>query len=255
MSNPTSTSSSVSKLVRSFVRLLVFLLILGLTTLVVYLFSERNSQTFSLHIVEDTLVIHKGKFLPIGSNPWNPENEAYAPIALEGFLPYNIETAKYRNIVELDRALFSVLEALAKPRILSEESAVQERGIYYLNRAERLKGIDAPQQQALKTLHAEAAFSVARTRLPQAELFLRETVEQFKLAMQTPNKNASSAAHALLVLEPALKQLGLAIQEVFAFPAKTPPPPHAPKSPEGVPPPSLASPLGEDNSLTVFQLK
>jgi len=225
MRNPTSTSSvsSGSKLLRSLVRLLVALTIAGLTALVAYLFSERNSQTFRLHVVEDTLVIHKGKFLPYGSKPWLPENPAYAPVALEGFRPEDMETSLYRNVVELDRALFSILEALAKPRILSEEPAQQERGIYYLNRAERLSGISDAQQTALKTLRAEASFHMARTRLVQVELSLRETLEQFRLATQTPNKNTPLASHALLALEPALKKLSLAVQQALSSPGKLPP--------------------------------
>jgi len=227
MSNSTSTPS-VSfgrKLVRFFVRLLVTLVIVGLAALVVYLLSNINAQTFTLHVVDDTLVINKGKFLPFGSKPWNPENEAYLPLPLEGFLPDGIETSKYRNVVELDRALFPILESLAKPRILSEESAQQERGIYYLNRAERLKGISDQQQHALKTLRAEASFSLAKTRLAQAELLLRETVEQFRLAAQTPNKNTPLASHALLALEPALRQLGLVIQGALLLSAEPPPAP------------------------------
>jgi len=218
MSNPTSTSSVSfgKKLVRFFVRLLVTSVILSLTALVVYLFSERNAQTFTLHVVDDTLIIHKGKFLPLGSNPWLSENEAYAPLALEGFTPEFIENAKYRDTRELDRALFSVLEALAKPRILSEDSARQTRGIYYLRRAELLKDLTLEQQNTLKTLRAEVAFATARARLSEVELLVRDIVEQFKLATQTPNKSTQTAARILLLLEPVFNQLNLAIQHALS---------------------------------------
>jgi len=208
---------------------------LGLAALAVYLLSERNSQTFSLHVVEDTLVIHKGKFLPKGSKPWNPENQAYAPVALEGFWPAQVETVQYKNILELDKALFDILETLARPRILSEEATRQERGLYYLNRAERLKGISDEQQALLKTLRAEAAFFLARTRLAQAKLFLQETVEQFRLATQIPNKNTPLAGHALLALEPALKLLHLAIEQALLGTGELPPAEEAPQG-EGPPP-------------------
>jgi hypothetical protein len=247
MSNPNSTSSSISfgtKLIRFFVRLIVFLTIISLAALVAYLLSKENTRTFSLHIVDDMLVINKGKFLPIGSSPWNTEDEAYAKLPLEGFKPQNTETSKYKR-EELDQALFPILESLAKPRILSEDSANQERGIYYLSRAELLAGLTKEQQNALKTLRAEASFYRAKTRLPEAELFMKETLAQFELATHTPNKNTVLAASALSVLEPALKQLSLAIQEVLAAspPAaleentpETPPPPPGSPPEENTPP-------------------
>ncbi|MCL2626437.1 MAG: IF-2 protein [Cystobacterineae bacterium] len=224
MSNPPS-SPSVSfgtKLVRFFVRLLVTLIIASLTALTVYLLSRENARTFSLHVVEDTLIIHKGKYLPFGSTPWNTEDEAYAPLLLEGFQPVNIESLKFNDIRELDRALFSILESLIKARILSEDPSSQKRGIEHLHRAELLKGLSTEQLSALKALRAETSFYVARTRLLETESFIRETVQQLKLATQTPNRNTPSAVQALQALEPALQQLSLAVQNALLNPPLNP---------------------------------
>ncbi|MCL2178775.1 MAG: IF-2 protein, partial [Proteobacteria bacterium] len=225
MSNPASTSSVSfgTKLVRFFARLLVTLIIASLTTLTVYLLSRENARTFSLHVVEDTLIIHKGKYLPFGSAPWNTEDEAYAPLPLEGFQPPLSETSTFTDIRELDRALFPVLEFLIRARVLSEDPINQKRGIDYLHRAELLKGLGPEQQLALKALRAESAFYVARTRLSEAESLLQETIHQLKLATQTPNRNTPSAEHALKTLEPALQQLGLSIQNTRIYHATTPP--------------------------------
>jgi len=197
---------------------MITLVIAGLTAAILYLLSRENERTFTLHVVNDTLFIHKGKLLPFGSAPWNTEDEAYAPLPLEGFRPDNIETSRYNDTGELDRALFPILEALAKPRILSEDPLNQKHGIAHLRRAELLKGLAPEQQNALKALRAEGSFYIAKTRLSEAELFLQETLAQLKLATQMPNKHSQAASHALHILEPALSQLSLAIQNALIYP-------------------------------------
>ncbi|TQF12473.1 IF-2 protein, partial [Myxococcus llanfairpwllgwyngyllgogerychwyrndrobwllllantysiliogogogochensis] len=51
---------------RTFIRLLVFFLILGLGGGVVFLLSQLNSRTFTLAPVDGQLVVMKGRMAPMG---------------------------------------------------------------------------------------------------------------------------------------------------------------------------------------------
>src|SRR5437868_671293 len=113
-----------SKLASFFKRLLITLALLGLAGVTVFLLSQENSRTYTLEVRDGKLVILKGRLMPMGADPWRPPPElvdTYAPIDLRNTQPYGVLNVKFTDRDELDRALFSVLEGLAKPRVASDQ--------------------------------------------------------------------------------------------------------------------------------------
>src|SRR5258708_38395320 len=69
-------------------RLVVVLLIFGLGGAVVFLISQLNARTFRVEVIDNNLVITKGRLFPIGGEPDRPAGPALkgacAAIPLEG---------------------------------------------------------------------------------------------------------------------------------------------------------------------------
>jgi hypothetical protein len=206
--NDASRQSFGHRATRVFTRLLVTLLVLGMGGAVVFLLSQLNARTFTLEQQSEHLVVMKGRMLPVGAVPYRPSDvrlaETYAPLPLEGQDASHLLTQRFTDRDELDRALFPLLEALARPRIASDEPERVERGVYYLRRAERLGGLSVEQHAALKGMMAEVAYYQARQKLDEARRLIVEAQAQLKLASESDNRHSRTAAQMLSkVTEPA----------------------------------------------------
>lgn len=238
-----------ARLVRAFVRLLVTALVLGLTGVTVFLLSQMNARTYTVEVVDGKLAVMKGRMMPTGTEPFMPSDpvllDTYAPVPLEGTSPMGVVGLKFGDRDELDRALFSVLEPLAKPRVASDEPTLLDRGLYFLRRAERLQGLSAEQKNALKALQADAAFYLARSRLIDAQRAVEEAMVQLKVAAQTPNRNARAANQMITAVEPEAKALAESLRKAaftLSGPAAAPP---APAAPAPAPAPLAPAPAPE----------
>ncbi|MCK8502672.1 IF-2 protein [Myxococcus fulvus] len=239
---------------RTFTRLLVFFLIIGLGGVVVFLLSQLNARTFTLAPVDGQLVVMKGRMAPMGAVPYRPGDprlaDAYAPIPLEGQDVMALTMNKYTERDELDRALFPLLESLARPRINSEEPAKVEQGLYYLRRAEKLSGVTEEQRLTLQKLMTEVAFFQARQKLEDARKLVSDALVQLKLAAESQTRHARSAHQMLTVVTPPARELEEALRRAVhtlsgpqevpqaappAQPVQSPPPAPTPTSPEGAP--------------------
>ncbi|MFY0524249.1 IF-2 protein [Archangium gephyra] len=234
----------------AFTRLLVTLLILGLGGAVGFLLSQLNARTFTLAQENGHLVVMKGRMLPTGAAPYRPGDarlaDAYAPIPLEGRDVSSLMEQRFTERDELDRALFPVLEGLARPRVQSDEPPVLEKGLYYLRRAELLSGLSEEQRRTLETMKADVAFFQARQKLEQARRDVTEALTQLKLAAESRNRNTQRANQMLTAVGPAAQALEKALRAVDASlpepgaspaPAGTPPSPPAPEGQQEAPPP------------------
>jgi len=234
----------------AFTRLLVTLLILGLGGAVGFLLSQLNARTFTLAQESGHLVVMKGRMLPTGAVPYRPGDarlaDAYAPIPLEGRDVSSLMEQRFTERDELDRALFPVLEGLARPRVQSDEPAVLEKGLYYLRRAELLSGLSEEQRRTLETMKADVAFFQARQKLEQARRDVTEALTQLKLAAESRNRNTQRANQLLTAVGPAAQALEKALRAVDASlaepgtspaPAETALPPPAPEGPQAAPQP------------------
>nr|WP_239015399.1 IF-2 protein [Archangium violaceum] len=219
--NPQQNRPSFGRRATSaFTRLVVTLLILGLGGAVVFLLSQLNARTFSLNLENGQLVVMKGRMLPTGAVPYRPGDarltDTYAPIAVEGRDVSSLLEQKFTERDELDRALFPVLEGLARPKVQSDEPALLEKGLYYLRRAELLSGLTEEQRRTLETMKADVAFFQARQKLEEARRDVTEALTQLKLAAESRNRNTQRANQLLSTVGPAAQALEKALRAVDA---------------------------------------
>ena len=237
-----STSDSFGRRAgRAFTRLVVTLLVFALIGVVGFLLSQLNARTFTLQQQDGKLLVLKGRMLPVGADPYRPSDPAlaaaYAPIDLLGGGAAGLEGAKFEERDALDRALFQFLEGLARPRLVSDDSAVLSQGLQALGRMQKLGGITDEQRKTLKSLESEVAFFQARTRLDQARRDIAEAVTQLRLAADSGGRHARAAHRMLSVVEPSAAALEDALRKAVysldsdAPDAPTQPVPTGPASP------------------------
>jgi hypothetical protein len=239
---------------RTLTRLLVTLVVLALGGAVAFLLSQLNARTFTLAVDSGHLVVMKGRMLPWGAAPFRPSDvglaDTYAPIPLEGRdVAQSLLTQRFTERDELDRALFSELEALARPRIASDEPQRIERGVYYLRRAERLTGLSEEQRASLKRMQAEVAYYQARQKMEDARKLITEALAQLRLASESDNRHARNAHQMLTVVEPATTALEQALRNAVHTLSGPPPQetqPPAPTAPGTPPAPQGPGPQGLD---------
>jgi hypothetical protein len=238
-----------ARLARAFKQLVLMVLVLGMAGAVAFLLSQLNARTFTLAVQADQLVVMKGRMLPWGAMPYQPPDsrlaDTYAPIPLEGHAVTNLLTQRFTERDELDRALFPVLEALARPRIATDDPAAVERGVYYLRRADRLSGLSEEQRAALKRMMAEVAYYQARQKLDEARKLIAEALAQLKLASESDNRHSSNATQMLSKVTPSTTALEQALREAVhtlsaprtkETPAPAPTTPPVPEQPSTTPP-------------------
>lgn len=249
--NPQHSRQSFGRRATSaFTRLLITLLILGLVGAVGFLLSQLNARTFTVVLDNGQLVVMKGRMLPTGAAPYHPGDarlaDAYAPVPLEGRDVSSLLEEKFSDRDELDRALFPVLEALARPKVLADDPALLEKGLYYLRRAELLSGLTEEQRRSLESMKADVAFFQARQKLDQARKEVTEALAQLKLAAESHNRNTQRANQLLSSVGPAAQFLEKALRAadvLFSAPENTTPTP-----PETPLPAPQASPMGPPTS-------
>ncbi|KFE72248.1 hypothetical protein [Hyalangium minutum] len=238
---------------RALTRLVVTLLVLAMAGAVVFLLSQLNARTFTLEVESNHLLVMKGRMLPWGAVPFRPSDpglaDTYAPIPLEGHdVPRSVLEQRYTERDELDRALFSQLEALARPRIASDEPRRVERGVYYLRRAERLTGLSEEQRTSLKQMLAEVAYYQARQKMDDARKLIAEALAQLKLAAGADTRHARSANQMLTEVGPAADKLEEALRNAVHT-LSTPPSQEPPAAPPGTgtpPTPPVPGPAALD---------
>lgn len=202
---------------KSLKRFIVFMLIVTLGGAIAFLLSQLNARTYSVQVVDEKLVVMKGKLFPVGADPYRPNDaslrDVYAPIPLDGTSVGSLSEQRFTEREELDRALFDVVGRLAKARVASDDPKVLEQGLYYLRRAEKLSGLTNEQKQSLKEMHSEVAYYLARAKLDDARSEVAEAIVQLKLAATTQNRHAHSANQMILELEPAAKAFEEALRK------------------------------------------
>jgi hypothetical protein len=226
-----STSDSLGRRAgRAFTRLVVTLVLLALVGAVGFLLSRLNARTFILQQTDGKLLILKGRMLPMGSEPYRPSDpalaEAYAPIDLMGGSAAGLDGGKFEERDAMDRALFGLLEGLARPKLVSDDPAVLAQGLQLLSRMQKLGGISDEQRRTLKALDAEVAFFQARTGLDQARRDIAQALTQLRLAAESGGRHARPAHRMLAAVEPAAAALEEALRRaVYTLDSDVPEPP------------------------------
>jgi hypothetical protein len=224
-------------------RLVVVLLIFGLGGVVVFLISQLNARTFRVEVIDNNLVITKGRLFPIGAEPYRPADpalkEAYAAIPLEGTGIGNLAEQRFNERDDLDRALFDILSRLASSRMNSDDPQVLDRGVYYLRRAEKLSGLTEEQRLVLRGMQSEVAYYLARNKLDEARRTVAEALSQLKIAAGVQNRHARSATQMISEVEPAAAALEEALRRAIHVLGSPPEPassaPQPPRNPGPAP--------------------
>ena len=214
--NMDSQPSFGARFLRAIRNLFVLTLIVGLGGAAVWALSMVNARTFVLEVHHGQLVVMKGKLMPMGAAPWAPSDpalvDAYAPIDLEGNTALTVNGQKFEDRDELDRAIFQVLEMLARPRLASDLPSDMEKGLVLIRRAEKLNGLTDAQRTSLKKMQTDVAFFLAKTRLDDARRQLEEALVQLKLAAESDSKSRGQASLMLLAVEPQVKLLATTLR-------------------------------------------
>lgn len=227
----TSSLSFGARLLRAFRNLVRSTLIVGLAGASLWALSVLNSRTWTLEVRDGRLVVMKGRTLPWGFEPWQPTDpalvDAYAPLELEGNTALAVAGSRLADRDEVDRALFVIIELIARPRVISDAPVELEKGLTLLRRAERLRGLTDEQRLSLKRMQADVAFYLARTRLEDARKQLEEALVQLKFAADADTRHAREASQMLLTVEPPTKALSDTLRAAvyqLSAPAPKPPP-------------------------------
>lgn len=237
--HPSQRPSFGSRAATFFKRLIVTTVVLGLGGATVFLLSQINAKTFTLDNHDGKLVVLKGRMMPMGADLWLPADAAladtYAPIDLEGTSPMGAINVKYEDRDSLDRALFGVLDGLARPRVQSDDPKLLEQGLYFLRRAEKLSGLTDEQRLALKTMRTDVAFYTARKKLEDGQRQVEEALAQLKLAATADSKHSREANQMISTVEPQARSLAEALRKavnLLSAPATEAPPAPRPLAPE-----------------------
>lgn len=244
-----STSDSLGRRAgRAFTRLVVTLVVLALAGAVGFLLSRLNARTFTLQQTDGKLLILKGRMLPMGAEPYRPSDpalaEAYAPIDLMGGSAAGLDGGKFEERDAMDRALFGLLEGLARPKLVSDDPAVLAQGLQLLSRMQKLGGISDEQRRTLKALDAEVAFFQARTRLDQARRDVALALTQLRLAAESGGRHARPANRMLAAIEPAAAALEEALRRAVYTLDSDVPEQSRPTGPRAAAPPGPGAPDG-----------
>jgi hypothetical protein len=204
------------RLLRAFRNLVLLTLFVGLAGAALYALSVVNSRTYSLEVRAGQLVVLKGRMLPMGAEPWAPADpglvDAYAPLNLEGNASVAVAGQRFAERDELDRALFQIVELLARPRLTSDSPKDLDQALALVRRAEKLKGLSEAQRTSLKQMQSELAFYLAQARLDDARRQLEEALTQLKLAAESDSKHKAEASLVLLAVEPQVKLLSTTLR-------------------------------------------
>lgn len=206
--------------------LLVTLVILGLAGVVAYLLSDINARRYRLHVVHNELVVEKGRFFPVGFQPFVPNIQAlanaYAPLPLpEGERVVSVEM--YDDRADLDRALFSLLAGWARKGLDSKNGEDLERATAYIERCELLPGLSEQQRIDLKTLRADLAYKHGRSMIDQMDELLVRALQELELAQRLGTSRPTDAERWVAELQRRLHARGYGHGDAPFGPAGLPP--------------------------------
>ena len=169
------------------VPVLLIVVVLGLLAAVGYLAATINHGRYRLAENNGTLVVERGRLLPVGFEFFRPEAEAlrsaYAPIHLPEGAVFDASEV-YGERGDLDRAIFTLLAGWARTRISNPSAEGLEVASTCLERAELLPALSEEQRAELHRLHGGFAYSYALSRIGEIGSTLQKAREQLQVAVR-----------------------------------------------------------------------
>ena len=181
------TKQQGSRVGRMFSWLFVRLSIVGLICVVLYLLSVLNHGKYRFRSQGDTLLIERGRFLPLGFESYVPNDasmtRAYTPIQI----PPGESIASppvFDDRGGMDQALFALLAGWMRQEISSEDPKAMERATHYVERAELLPAISEEQRAELRRLRADLAYRNGQRMVDQVVDILNAALAEFELSLK-----------------------------------------------------------------------
>ncbi len=160
--------------------------ILGLSGVIIYLLSDINHRQYRLNTRGGVLLVERGKFMPIGFEPFVPKDATLQPVYAPIPLPEGIDMAPsevFDDRTDVDRAIFGLLSGWSRERIDSSTEEDFNLVTGYISRCELLPGLSEEQRNELQTLRADIAFKTGLRTLKGIADQLNKALEQFELAL------------------------------------------------------------------------
>ncbi len=167
--------------------LLITALMLTLLGSVLYLLSDINHRQYRLTTRQSSLIIERGRFMPMGFERFTPKNEVlrpiYAPIALPTGVNFTSNEI-FDDRTDVDRAIFGLLSGWSREMLAADAAAEFERVVTYIDRCELLPGLSEGQRLELQTLRADVAFTRGTHTLSGIAEQLNQALAEFESALR-----------------------------------------------------------------------
>lgn len=179
-------------------RILGFILFIGIAGAVAYGLSWLNARTYYLVVGAAEVSVGKGKMLPLGYDPFLPPDpalrKAYKSFPLPGGMRLERGIRKLDDRVELDQAIFHVLEEAAQFSLSKGDARTAELVGIYIDRMRALPGTNAEQRKGVDRIAKQALFIEAKGLYTGAVEALREAAEKFAASKQGDDPKARELA-------------------------------------------------------------
>jgi len=210
-------------------RILGFILFLGIAGAVAYGLSWLNARTYYLVVDATEVRVGKGKMLPMGYDPFVPPDpalrRAYQPFELPGGMRIERGQRKLDDRVELDQALFQVLQDAAQFSLSKEDARTPELVSLYIERMRALPGVNSEQRARIDEVAKRALFIEAKGLFEQGLGALKQAKEKFSASAEGGEASAKAAAAPYLErIEGALERLDGSRPASPSAPPAAPPP-------------------------------
>ena len=187
--------------------LVVTILILG--GAVFYLLSDLHQRKFQLRQVGNELQVERGRFLPFGFIPYEPElaslKAVYAPLKLPGDFRFGMPRV-FNDRIELDLELFSLLSGWFRQVLDSSEERDFRELQTLMERMSSLPSLAGEQRRELGRLGADYSYWEGRTIVEGIVDELEKAKQAFARAISEGSTYKSDAQERLSRLESRLEK-------------------------------------------------
>ena len=208
--------SETGSIVKVFNVLLVTLVITALTVAVLYLLSDRNHRKFRLFTENGELNIERGKFLPTGFEPYIPKAESmkdvYQPIKLPKKLNYQMDEV-FEDRFELDRTIFGIVVTIIRKQFDKNDRESIEQAKAYIDRLQKLPGLNVEQRKELTTLKADYSYSVGFQIINHISDSLNKAKQMFETSIRDGSSYTDKAKEWIKRLEKRITAYETAIEQ------------------------------------------
>lgn len=185
---------------RTWVRLLVACIVLGLAGSVLYLMSDIHSRRFRLTSRNGGLVIERGLFLPAGFGTYAPVTEqlraAYSVVPLP--TPHTvIEPQVFDDRIDLDRGLFALMVGWIYDGMKSDEPGALLRISDLVERCQMLLGLSDEQRIELRGIRSELSVRTGHDLIARADDLLYAALASFKQAQEMSPSRSGEAEEGI----------------------------------------------------------